>query len=123
MSTAAVYLVLSSYTDLTDLISTRIYSILMPQDATRPALTFQRIARDRENTLSDAGGNGVVRDRYRFTAWGATLDECHDIADQVRLALKNATTLESVPVFEADEYESDTKLYSVVSDFSIWYKY
>ena len=123
MTTEAVYTVLSSYTNLTNLVSTRIYAILMPQDATRPALTFQRIARDRVNNLSDAGGNGVVRDRYRFIAWGETLDGVQDIADQVRLALKNASTLESVPLFEADEFESDTKLYSVVSDFSIWYNY
>ena len=121
--TEAVYTVLSNFAGLQALIGTRIYSILMPQDSTKPAITFLRVSDERVQTMTDAGGNGVVRDRMRFNIYADTLGECETIAVQIRLALMAATTFEALHIFETDNFEPDTLLYSVVSDYSIWYKY
>lgn len=121
--TEAVYAVLQNYAGLTSLVSTRVYAILMPQDPTVPAVTFQRVAGEREQTLTDAGGAGVERARMRVISWAKTLAGAQAVAEQGRLAMKAATTFEAIHVFEADDFENDTLLYSVVTDYSVWYKY
>ena len=128
--TEAVYTVLSGYAGLQALVGNgdspetyRIHAILMPQDQSVPAVTFQRVSDERVLTMTDAGGAGVVRDRIRITSWSKTLGEAQAVAEQVRLAMISATTFKSLQVFEADDREIDTLLYSVVSDYSVWYKY
>lgn len=126
----AVYSVLTGYAGLQALVGNgdspetyRVYAILMPQDPTMPAVTFQKISAERQLTMSDAGGSGVENDRMRITAWSKTLAQAQAIAEQIRLAMKSAATFEALPVFETDGFESDTLYYSVITDYSIWYHY
>jgi len=129
-STAAVYSVLSAHAGIKALVAIgtspetyRIYAILMPQDSGAPALTFQRVSAERVPTLSNAGGNGVTRDRMRLIAWAKTQAAAKALAEQARQSMAAATTFEALQVFESDDFEPDTGLYSVVSDYSVWYKY
>lgn len=121
--TEAVYTVLQNFAGLTALVSTRVYAILMPQDPTVPAVTFQRITAERVSTLAPAGGNGVERARIRVIAWGKTLAECQAVAEQVRQAMNAATTFKVEHLVEIDDFENDTLLYSVLTDYAVWYKY
>jgi hypothetical protein len=128
--TEAVYSVLSAFAGVQALVGNgdspetyRIHAILMPQDSSMPAITFQRVSDERINTMSDAGGNGVVRDRIRITSWAKSIAETQALAEQIRLAMKAATTFESLQVFETDDFESDTLYYSTISDYSVWYHY
>jgi len=128
--TEAVYTVLNSFAGIQALVANgtspetyRIYAILMPQDPIMPAITFQRISAEREALMTDAGGNGVERARIRITSWAKSLAECQALAEQVRLAMKAATTFKVVHLLNNDAFESDTLLYSVITDSAVWYKY
>ena len=128
--TEAVFAVLNAHAGIQALVGNgdspetyRIYPILMPQDSAVPTITFTRVSAERELTMSDAGGNGVDRSRIRVTSWGKTLAETQALAEQIRQAMYAATTFEALQVFEADDFESDTLLYSTVTDYSVWYHY
>lgn len=128
--TEAVFAILNAHEGIQALVGNgdspetyRIYPILMPQDSAVPTLTFVRVSDERQLTMADSGGNGVVRDRIRVTSWAKTLAETQALAEQVRLAMDAATTFDALQVFETDESESDTLLYSTVSDYSVWYHY
>lgn len=125
-----LYTVLTSYAGLQALVGNgdspetfRIYPVVMPQEESdKPAITYQRITGARINTMSDAGGSGVQNILYQITSWSRTHKEAHAVIEQVRLALFNNTTFQTVPINNRDNYESQTKLYSVEYDFSVWHR-
>ena len=121
--TEAVYAVLDAHAGLAALVGDRIYAILMPQDATLPAVTFQRISAEREPLMAPGGGNGVERARVRITAWATTLTSSQAITEQVRLAMEAATTFKVVHLLNNDDFQPDPLLYQVSTDFAVWYKY
>lgn len=100
----------------------RIYAVVLPQDSVYPSVTYQNANSERMLTMSNSGGGGVLNLRIRVSSWANTLSDASEVAEQVRLALKAATTLQALQVVEFDQYEIDTKLYQTVSDYSVWYK-
>lgn len=121
--TEAVYAVLDAHAGLQALVGERIYAILMPQDPTLPAVTFQRVSAERQALMADGGGSGVERARIRVQAWATTLASAQAIAEQARLAMKTAGTFEAVHLVENDDFQSDPLLYQVTTDYAVWYKY
>ena len=123
---------LSNYAGLVSLISTRVHPMRIPQGATIPCLTYQRISTPRLNTHDVSGATGTAHPRFQFDAWAATYDSAKDITDQVRAALQGykgsmgtggtAVTVQAVlSADERPEFNPETGLYRISSDYIIWH--
>lgn len=124
---------LSGFAGLTALISTRVYGMRIPQDATLPCLTVQRISTPRELTHDSSGASGdLAHPRFQFDAWGETQAAVKPITDQVRAALNgkqgsigtapnNLTIQAGLVDDEAPEYDPETNLYHSRSEYIIWH--
>lgn len=119
---------LSTYAGLASLISTRVYPLVIPQGATLPCLTYQRISTTRAGSHDSSGiGNELTSSRFQFDVWANTALSAKAISDQVRAALHGKKgTMSSVTIqagLSEDEqalFEPDTKLYRSRSDYFIW---
>lgn len=123
---------LTGYAGLTALVSTRIYPYMIPQDATLPCVTYQRIGTPRTLTHGDTGATGTLaRPRIQFSCWAATLSSAMDIAYQLRAALNgkkgsigtapNNVTVRAILVDnELDDRDPETKLFRVIADYLVW---
>lgn len=123
--TEATISALTNYSPLTGLVGNNIYNIEMSYGTTFPAIAVQKISNIRENTMADSGGNGVDNARMRLSIYDEDLSDCEAVAEQARLALKNAetTNFKAIRVFENDLFNVDSKLYQIIVDYSIWYRY
>ncbi len=121
--------VLAAHAGVAGLVVARIYPVVMPQEPTYPNIVYRRVASERiQGVHSDPG---VARVRLQVTAWAATYDECHALAEQVRLALERygsaitGTTIAGVTVYdvfmgtEADAYEPELDKFAHATDFTV----
>lgn len=117
---ADLYTALTGYAGLTALVSTRIHPQVMPQDETLPAVVYQRIVGTRVETM-DQSGSGVYRVVFQITAWSTTSVETWSVADQIEAAI-DAASFNSIQLSTRADYDADTKLFGVSSDYSMWYR-
>ena len=125
----ALYAYLSSHAGLTALVSTRIYPLVMPQNATLPAVTFSKISGPRAHAMQQDAG--LAYPRFQVSCWGGTYKQAKEVAGQVRAALQDYTgTMGGAGgvvvsgVFLEDEndlYEPGTQAYHIAIDFIIWH--
>lgn len=94
---------LSNFQGLKDLVSTRIYPVIMPQGATKPAVTYQLISAPREKAM--VADPGLVTSRYQFTAWATTNFGARAVIKQVRLALERYSSGIMANAFIETEYD------------------
>lgn len=125
---------LTGYAGLTALISDRVYFMRIPQGATLPCVTFQRISTQRETTMQSSGATGdLARPRFQFDVWGTTAAAVKPITDQIRAALNGKTgtigsgayvlTIRAALVDnEDDEYNPEVNLYRSRSEYVIWHE-
>lgn len=79
---------LSTYSGLTSLISTRVFPMIIPQAATLPCVTYQRVSTPRELSHDSSGiANELAHPRFQFDAWATTLSSAKAINEQIRAAL------------------------------------
>ena len=78
---------LTTTAGLTTLISTRTYLERIPQGATLPCLTYQRISTPRVLTHDTSGSAGTAYPRFQFDAWATTYTSAKAISDALRTAL------------------------------------
>lgn len=95
--------------------STGIYPEFLPQEPELPALTYQRVSTERNQTLD--GVDSLVGVRIQFDAWARTMDDAVDLADALRARLDGLvkTTLSTLFVDSAF-LESDQDLSSLEGD-------
>ena len=112
---------------LVTLASTRIYPLILPQNPTLPAVTYQRIDGPRESALS--AEMGLAHPRIQVDSWGKTYASAKAVATQVRGALQRWSSEATDPVvldclLESDEdgYESDVNIYRVRQDWVCWHR-
>ncbi len=105
-------------------LTARIYPLLLPQDYTGPAMTYQRISGPRLHNL--AGPAGRAMPRIQFDIYASTYSAAKNVADKLRAALDGhtgtmgtvkvgATTLDN----DIDGYQSDVETYRISMDFII----
>lgn len=126
----ALYAYLSTYAGLTALIGTRVYPFVLPQNAAKPAVTFQRVDTPREYTHD--GYAGLAHPRFQFACFALSQPASAAVAEQIRLALQGYTGTMggvggvvvqfAVVVDQRDGYENDTKLFSTALDVIIWHE-
>jgi hypothetical protein len=125
-----LYTYLSTYAGLVSLVSTRVYPFVIPEGATLPCVTFQRIDTPRELTHDTSGiGSSLAHPRFQFDAWATTLSSAKAIGEQIRAALSGKTGSIATGVTinaslvdnERPSYEAETKLFRNSLDFIIWH--
>ena len=67
---------------LQPLIGTRCYPVLLPQNPTYPAVTFQRISTPREHAM--VADPGVAHPRFQLTAYDKTRALAQTLAEAIR---------------------------------------
>ena len=84
---------LINYTGLTNLVSSRIYLLRMPDTGnTLPCVTFQRIDTPRTHAHDTSGtGGDLAHPRFQFDAWAETYASAKAINEQIRAALNGKT--------------------------------
>jgi len=118
---------LSTFAGLMPLVGPRVYPLRLPQTATMPAVTYQRIDGPRESGI--AGEHGMAHPRIQVDSWALTYGGAKAVAEQVRAALQRWSDATTTPVVldsfiggEIDIYESDVELNRVSMDFIIWHR-
>ena len=119
----AVQAVLVTYTDLTDIVSDRIYPVILPQAVVYPAVTSEKISGVPLNAMADSTSRGVENYRIRLSSWAETLKGAQEVSDEILVAMKSSVAFEAIPVFDQDFHETEPRVYRVVIDFSVWYKH
>lgn len=127
----ALYSRLSSYTDLTDLISTRIYRVQAPENTTFPYVTFGIDSQFPVHAMgADAGLEGPG---YQFDVWADDTDEMEDVAIQVKAALRDFSGTVAGVVIQRIFYDNEIDLpdedtnksriiYHKEMDFTVWHE-
>lgn len=107
------------------LVSSRIYPLILPQNPTYPAVTYQRIDSPHEGAMG--ADHDVARTRIQVDSWAETYAGAKAVATQVRLALDNWASEAVSPAiinaaFESDGdlYEEEVGVYRVTADYLIW---
>lgn len=122
---AAIYSILSNDANVIAIVSTRIYPLLLPQDADLPALTYSRISTERESAFMTDPGLSTAR--IQIDVWAETVADMMNLSEKVRAALHRYTPgtaggcqiVESHIDNEISLYEPDTEVYHMVIDFMI----
>jgi hypothetical protein len=123
---------LTTTAGITTLISTRVYLERIPQGATLPCLTYQRISTPRILTHDTSGSAGTAHPRFQFDAWAATYSSAKAIADALRAALNGfkgtiTSGVDSVVVQaalidgESSEPDPEAGLARIRSDYIIYH--
>jgi hypothetical protein len=81
----AIFGRLSAWPALVDLVGSRVWPNVLPEDPDFPAVVYQRISTARVHTHDSAGG--LATTRIQFTCYGTSGDQAEEVADQVRAAL------------------------------------
>lgn len=124
---AVLYAKLIADSGLSALIGTRVYPNVIPQNATLPAIAYQRIST--RQTVSHSGPSNLYRPRFQFTAVSTTYANVKAVAGALRDALNGLTDEATTPPLgvalmdnETDGFTDASDLYSVRQDYFIWFK-
>lgn len=124
---AGLYAHLSTDAGVNALVGTRIYPLLVPLDATLPAIAYQRISGPRDHHHQGASGLAVAR--IQLTYVGGSYSEAKQVAAAVRATLDGrrgglgSTTVGSIMLDnERDEWSTGFELPVVQQDYVIWYQ-
>lgn len=112
-----IYTALSADSTVAALVATRIYPVLLPLSVVMPAICYQTIATTPQNGFD--GNHSLDQVRAQVDSWSTTLTEAQALAAAVRAAMAVAP-LYGLPLMSFEDYDSETQLYRVVQDFSIW---
>ncbi len=113
-----IYLVLTSDATIKNRINTRVYPVVMPQDVTLPALSYQRVSSAPENIFE--GFTGLENADVVINSWARNYDEAKILSAEVHAAMDAARLFRCVLTNELDGYDSDISLYVVSQNYSCW---
>ena len=121
-----IYSRLSTFAGLTALVADQIYPLILPQAATLPAVVYHVISEPR---ISNFGRDtGDVHARIQVTCFGekaAGQGSVLAVKEQVRLALQRfagGNIQDCMVEGGGSSYEPETKIFTVMLDFLIWFK-
>lgn len=113
-----IYSALAANATVAAKVGARIYPLIMPQNPTFPALTYQRISSNQINSLG--GFSGLENPHIVINAWGTRYDTVKELAEDVHVTMDAATAFKALMASDIDGYDPDTGLYMVSQDFSCW---
>ena len=104
------------------IVGTRIYAVILPQDPTYPAASYQRISGPRMQELAGATDRAMAR--IQIDSWAVTYAGAQSLAAAIRESLNGfigtLTTHHAVIRLdnERDWYESEAGVYRVIQDYT-----
>lgn len=113
-----IYSALSGNATVAVKVGSRIYPVVMPQDPTLPAITYQRIASEPVNTLE--GYAGLENVHISVMSWATGYLTAKELAEDVHVALNGATAFKALLVSDLDGFDPDVNLYVAAQDYSCW---
>lgn len=120
----ALFSFLVADTDLTALVGQRIYPLLLPQQPTTPAISYQRISTTPLYALN--GNQQLTKVRIQFDIFGATLADAKSVAEALHSRLDAYRGLmgsvQVGSVFRASEmdlYDPSVESFRVSTDYLI----
>lgn len=121
---------LKAQSDVTDLVSTRIYFVRAPQDVSEPYIVVSKVSGPREH--SHEGGDGMASPRFQLSSFSTSYATVKGIAAALQTVLQGYSGTmggeSGVKVGnilysnEVDLYEEDTRLHHVAADYIIWHR-
>lgn len=114
---ASLYTALTGNATVSGLVSTRIYPVVAPQNATLPHVIYNQIARD--PLVGIGGANPKSRFTFQFDCLATTYAGAHALADAVGDALEAATTFTAVPYGKNDYFDNSLDRYRVSVEYSV----
>ena len=126
--TQIIYTRATTHAGTTALIGTRFYPGILPQNATLPAVTYQKISDPMVKRVM-AGVTNVRYPRVQLDVWAATYAQCEAVAVQLRTAFQDYATSSggltlafTIVDSEFDNHEADNQLFRRTMDLRLWYK-
>lgn len=114
-----IYTTLTGDAGVSALVSTRVYPMDMPQNATLPALTYTRVS---ETPLVNLDGENATRNsRYQVDCFASTYTGAQALAEAVKAAMVTNSLFGVVRENQNDLYSAEPDRFRVQMDFSIWY--
>jgi len=127
----AIYNHLKASSDVTNIISTKIYPSVLPQGGSLPACTYSQISGVRIHAMGQ--DPGLTHPRYQISSWSTSYSQVHSLAEKVRQSLQDysGTTGGGVNIqriffdqeTELPEVDQDSRLvtYQIAQEYIIWY--
>lgn len=115
-----IYSALSGNATVAGKVGARIYPLVMPQDPTLPAITYQRTGAQQVNTLN---GYADLEQAYiRISSWATRYDTAKELASDIHVTMDVATEFKGLLLDDSDGYDPNTGLFFVSQDYSCWNK-
>lgn len=123
----AIYGRLQAVVGVTNLVGTRVYPVVLPQDPIYPAIRYQQLAGSREPTMGS--NNGLVNTTVQIDSYSESYAQARQVAEEVRSALQRFRGTVAGVVIEGafvegplDVFEDQIKKYRVQQDFTVWHR-
>lgn len=98
-----------------------VYPVVLPQNPTLPAMTYQRISDALASHVS--GASTLTQSRVQVDCWGRTYASAKALANQVITALDGYEgDFKSIVLTTRDFFEEGSEIYRVSVDVSIWHR-
>lgn len=109
------------------LIGTRMFPVILPQNPTLPAITYQYLSG--RSVVSNDGASGLAESTFQIDCWGATYASTDELYEAVRdrlIAYKgDAGGVDVQGIFlvrKRDLYDYDARVYRRTADWSVWHE-
>jgi hypothetical protein len=100
--------------DVTSLVGERIYPSIAPQSVTYPCILYRQVSRFyKSDTL---GRDSMEHARFQIDCYSPTFTQTMEICAAVREAMD----LKACELNYFEDYESETELYRIALDFSVF---
>lgn len=100
-------------------VAARVYWLRAPLKVETPYVVLSILSETRDPTLQ--GNIAQARIRLRIDFFGENYTELQDLDAEVRAVMAAASVFVSLHAFASELYEDDTRLYHLVSEFSIFH--
>lgn len=122
-----LYTYMAAQSAITNIVSTRIYPLILPQKPTYPAVTYSED--DSNYTESFTGQTDHVQSIFQIDAWARTYAGATTLGEAIRTSLQNTTgsfggiTIQRCTVLSGpiSVYEDSVEAYRQTYIFSIWH--
>lgn len=94
-------------------LGSRIYPLVLPQSPTYPSVVYQRIST--YDTQAMDGTQSLDIGRFQIKIYATSYKSAIDTAEIVKTAMSG----KGLKLMEMDDYEPETKLFSVVIDYQL----
>ncbi len=115
MIEVAIYNKMITDADIASITSDRIYPIILPQNPTFPAITYQKDNVSRPGNF-DAAADTYANSFFQIDAWGETFAIAKDLHDKIKTCLNNFVGLMGTDRIYRLAIESETQVYEINID-------